>query len=102
VGCAAEPDLRARAEGITPEAASSSTPHGVSGLRANGTRWSDCESFFVVALVGTLALVTAEARPDIAPVSTPGKERKMLDATLGMLAMLPVVFGVAGYAMVSR
>jgi len=26
----------------------------------------------------------------------------MLNATLGMLAMLPVVFGVAGYAMVSR
>jgi len=26
----------------------------------------------------------------------------MLRATLGMLAMLPVVFGVAGYAMVSR
>jgi hypothetical protein len=26
----------------------------------------------------------------------------MLSATLGMLAMLPVAFGVAGYAMVSR
>jgi hypothetical protein len=26
----------------------------------------------------------------------------MLSATLGMLAMLPVVFGVTGYAMVSR
>jgi hypothetical protein len=26
----------------------------------------------------------------------------MLSPTLGMLAMLPVVFGVAGYAMVSR
>jgi len=26
----------------------------------------------------------------------------MLSAALGMLAMLPVVFGVAGYAMVSR
>jgi len=26
----------------------------------------------------------------------------MLNATLGMLAMLPVVFGVAGYVMVSR
>jgi hypothetical protein len=26
----------------------------------------------------------------------------MLSATLGMLAMVPVVFGVAGYAMVSR
>jgi hypothetical protein len=46
--------------------------------------------------------MTAEARPDTAPVSTRGKERKMLSATLGMLAMLPVVFGVAGWAMVSR
>ena len=45
---------------------------------------------------------TAEARPHTAPVSTRGKERKMLGGTLGMLAMLPVVFGVAGYAMVSR
>jgi len=26
----------------------------------------------------------------------------MLSGTLGMLAMLPVVFGVAGYVMVSR
>jgi len=26
----------------------------------------------------------------------------MLSGTLGMLAMLPVVFGVAGWAMVSR
>jgi hypothetical protein len=40
--------------------------------------------------------------PDTALVSTRGKERTMLSATLGMLAMLPVVFGVAGYAMVSR
>ena len=31
-----------------------------------------------------------------------GRERKMLSAVLGMLAMLPVVFGVAGWAMVSR
>jgi hypothetical protein len=30
------------------------------------------------------------------------KGRMMLTATLGMLTMLPVVFGVAGYAMVSR
>ena len=45
---------------------------------------------------------TAEARPNTAPVSTRGKERKMLNAAYGMLAMLPVVFGVAGYAMVSR
>jgi hypothetical protein len=49
-----------------------------------------------------LTRTTAEARPDTAPVSTRGKERKMLGGTLGMLAMLPVVFGVAGYAMVSR
>jgi hypothetical protein len=46
-----------------------------------------------------------ERRPRLGhsvPVSTRGKERKMLSATLGMLAMLPVVFGVAGWAMVSR
>jgi hypothetical protein len=49
-----------------------------------------------------LTRTTAEARPDTALVSTRGKERKMLSATLGMLAMLPVVFGVAGWAMVSR
>jgi len=48
------------------------------------------------------ARATAEARPHTAPVSTRGKERKMLSATLGMLAMLPVVFGLAGYPMVSR
>jgi hypothetical protein len=65
-------------------------------------RWSDCESFFVVALAATLALATAEARPDTAPVSRREKGPTMLNATLGMLAMLPVVFGVAGYAMVSR
>jgi hypothetical protein len=35
-------------------------------------------------------------------MSRRGKERKMLNATLGMLAMVPVVFGVAGLAMVSR
>jgi hypothetical protein len=102
VGCAAEPDLRARAEGITPEAASLPTPHGVSGQRASGTRRSDCESFFVVALAATLALAAAEARPDTAPVSTRGKERTMLSAAYGVLAMVPVVFGVAGYVMVSR
>jgi hypothetical protein len=49
-----------------------------------------------------LTRTMAEARPDTALVSTRGKERKMLSATLGMLAMLPVVFGVAGWAMVSR
>jgi hypothetical protein len=35
-------------------------------------------------------------------VRTQGKERTMLNAALGMLAMVPVVFGFAGYAMVSR
>src|SRR5258705_4821569 len=35
-------------------------------------------------------------------VSRREKGPTMLSATLGMLAMLPVVFGVAGYAMVSR
>jgi hypothetical protein len=56
----------------------------------------------VVALSATLALATAEARPDTAPVSRREKGPTMLNATLGMLAMLPVAFGVAGYAMVSR
>jgi hypothetical protein len=53
-------------------------------------------------LITVLTRTTAEARPDTALVSTRGKERKMLSATLGMLAMVPVVFGVAGWAMVSR
>jgi hypothetical protein len=53
-------------------------------------------------LAAALALVTAEAKPHTAPVSTRGKERTMLNATLEMLAMLPVVFGVARYAMESR
>jgi hypothetical protein len=35
-------------------------------------------------------------------VSTRGKERTMLNAAYGVLAMVPVVFGVAGYTMVSR
>jgi hypothetical protein len=35
-------------------------------------------------------------------VSRRGEERKMLSTTLGMLAMLPAAFGVAGWAMVSR
>jgi hypothetical protein len=35
-------------------------------------------------------------------VSTPGKERAMLNAALGMLAMMPVVFGVGGYVLVNR
>ncbi|SRX96215.1 hypothetical protein MSP7336_04491 [Mycobacterium shimoidei] len=37
-----------------------------------------------------------------APVSTRGKERTMLNVALGILAMVPVAFGVAGYVMVSR
>ena len=65
-------------------------------------RWSDCDSFFVVALASALALATAEAKPDTAPVSRREKGPTMLSATLGMSAMLPVVFGVAGHAMVSR
>jgi hypothetical protein len=30
------------------------------------------------------------------------KERTMLSAIYGVLAMLPVTFGIAGYALVSR
>jgi hypothetical protein len=56
----------------------------------------------VVALAAALALATAEAKPHAAPVSRREKGLTMLRAALGMLAMLPVVFGVAGYAMVSR
>jgi hypothetical protein len=56
----------------------------------------------VVALAATVALATVEAKPHTAPVSTPEKERKMLSAARGMLAELPLVFGVAGYALVSR
>lgn len=45
----------------------------------------------------------ATAQPgDTMSVSTQGKERTMLNAVLGMLAMVPVAFGVAGYTMVSR
>ena len=40
--------------------------------------------------------------PGTAPVSRREKGPTMLGATLGMLAMLPMVFGVAGYVMVSR
>jgi hypothetical protein len=66
-------------------------------------RWSDCELFFVVALAVALTLATSEAKPHKAPVSRREKGLTMLSAALGMLAMLPVVFGVvAGYAMVSR
>jgi hypothetical protein len=49
--------------------------------------------------------VTAEEKPHTAPVSRREKGPTMLSATLemlSMLSMLPVVFGVAGYAMVSR
>jgi hypothetical protein len=46
--------------------------------------------------------MTAEARPGTALVSRREKGPTMLNATLGMLAMLPVVFGVGGFAMVSR
>ena len=102
MGCATEPDLRSRTEGITPEAASLPTPHGVSGRPANGTRDGTTVSPFMVALAAALALATAEAKPHTAPVSRREKGPTMLSATLGMLAMLPVVFGVAGYAMVSR
>jgi hypothetical protein len=56
----------------------------------------------VVALAVALALATAEARPDTAPVSRREKGPTMLSAARGMLAISPVVFGVGGYAMVSR
>jgi hypothetical protein len=36
------------------------------------------------------------------PTRTPEKGQTMLNAAFGMMAMLPVVFGVAGYVMVSR
>jgi len=44
----------------------------------------------------------ASSRVAKSVASRRGRERKMLSAALGMLAMLPVVFGVAGWAMVSR
>jgi hypothetical protein len=49
-----------------------------------------------------LITYSPKRRPDSVPVSTRGKERTMLNAAYGMLAMLPVAFWVAGYAMVSR
>jgi hypothetical protein len=55
----------------------------------------------VVALAA-VALATAEAKPHTAPVSRMREGPTMLSATLGMLAMPPVVFSVAGYTMVSR
>ena len=39
---------------------------------------------------------------DTPPSEHTRKERTMLNAAYGMLAMVPVVFGLAGYAMVSR
>ena len=56
----------------------------------------------MVALAATLALATTQTKPHTAPVTTPEKGPTMLNAAYGILAMLPVVFGVAGYAMVSR
>jgi hypothetical protein len=53
-------------------------------------------------LTATLALATADTKPHTAPVSRREKGPTMLKAALGMLARLPVVFGVGGYAMVSR
>jgi hypothetical protein len=99
---ALEPDLRSRTEGITPEAASLPTPRGVSGPPANGTRDGATVSSFGGCVGGRLALATAEAKPPTAPVSRREKGPTMLSATLEMLSMLPVVFGVAGYTMVSR
>jgi hypothetical protein len=52
--------------------------------------------------VAALALATAEAKPHTAPATTPEKGPTMLSAAYGMLAMLPVMFGVAGFAMVFR
>ena len=56
----------------------------------------------MVALASTSALATAEAKPHTAPVSRREEGPTMLSAALGILAMLPVVFDVAGHAMVSR
>jgi hypothetical protein len=47
-------------------------------------------------------LASADHRHCMMPISTRAKGRTMLNAALGMMAMLPVVFGVAGYVMVSR
>jgi hypothetical protein len=53
-------------------------------------------------LAVALTLATAEAKPHTAPVIRREKGPTMLSAALGMPAKLPVVFGVAGYAMVFR
>jgi hypothetical protein len=50
----------------------------------------------------TSTLARAEARPDTAPVRRGEKGPTMLSAAYGVLAMVPVVFGVAGHVMVSR
>jgi hypothetical protein len=50
----------------------------------------------------TFTRATAEAKPHTPAGEDTRKERTMLNATHGMLAMLPVVFGVAGYVMVFR
>jgi hypothetical protein len=47
-------------------------------------------------------LIAFSLRTHTVAVRHKGKERAMLNAALGMLAMVPVVFGFAGYAMVSR
>jgi hypothetical protein len=56
----------------------------------------------VVALAAALALATAGAKPHTAPVSRREKGPTIVSAAYGVLAMLLVVFGVAGYVMVSR
>ena len=50
----------------------------------------------------TFSRTTAEAKPHAAPVSRREKGPTMLNAAYGMLAMLPVVFDVARYALVFR
>jgi hypothetical protein len=50
----------------------------------------------------TFSLERRPKQSHTAPVSARGKERTMLNAALGMLAMVPVVFAVAGYVMVAR
>ena len=53
-------------------------------------------------LIGSLSPVMFSPRAHAVAVSTHGKGRTMLNAALGMGAMVPVVFGVAGYVLVSR
>ena len=54
-----------------------------------------------VATTAATIMLAVPGRADV-PVTTPEKGPTMLNAAYGMLAMLPVVFGVAGYTMVSR